>query len=324
MPGLRWLPPTRADDPDWVELLAAIEAVDRRGETYALDDLDDEWASVWAAPGTDAVFVREVGEGQLVAFGWNKAMPGERDANKVACWGGVHPSWRGRGIGRELLEWQLGRARAVATSFSNGLPTRVEADARDTQADLLGLARRLGFEPARAFLEVVRPAAPSRRVAAPPGLELAAWDDRFDEPTRLAHAEAFAEHWGIEPRTPEAWRQWYTGHRSFRPDLSVVALDGGEVAGFVLGAAYPQDWSTTPREAWITSVGTRPGWQGRGVARWLLGAGLDRVAAAEDRFERAILGVDDANARALRLYRSLGFEDERRSITLGLLLPAGG
>jgi ribosomal protein S18 acetylase RimI-like enzyme len=236
----------------------------------------------------------------------------------------VHPARRGRGIGRALLSWQVDRARILATTFANGLPTRVELDAVATRPDLLRLAGTFGFERARVFLEVVRGVGPVEPAPAPGGLELAAWDDVFDERTRQAHAEAFADHWGIEPRTPDAWRQWYTGHRSFRPELSVVALDDEEVVGFVLAAAYPQDWATTPREAWINSVGTRPRWRGRGVARWLLGNVLDRIAAAGDGFERAILGVDDANAGALRLYRALGFEDERASITLALLLLPGG
>lgn len=319
MPGLRWSTPTRAEDHAWLALLAAIEQVDRRGETYTADDLDDEWASVWADPEHDARFVWDGAE--LVAFGWNKAMPGERDANKVGCWGGVHPAHRGQGIGRQLLGWQVERAHAVAATFDNALPTRIELDALTTQVALLVLARRTGFEQARVFLEVVRPATPVDPVPPPGGLELADWDERFDEPTRLAHAEAFADHWGIEPRTPDAWRQWYTGHRAFRADLSVVALDGAEVVAFVLCAAYPQDWTTTPREAWINSVGTRTDWRSRGVARWLLVEVLGRIAGASDRFERSILGVDDANVSALALYRSLAFEGERASITFALLIP---
>ena len=38
-PSCAWAPPRREDDPEWAELLAAMEAVDQRGETYELDDL---------------------------------------------------------------------------------------------------------------------------------------------------------------------------------------------------------------------------------------------------------------------------------------------
>ena len=57
MSELRWCPPSRDDDVEWTDLLAAMEAVDERGETYELADLDDEWESVWSHPDTDATFV---------------------------------------------------------------------------------------------------------------------------------------------------------------------------------------------------------------------------------------------------------------------------
>ncbi len=85
----------------------------------------------------------------------------------------------------------------------------------------------------------------------------------------------------------------------------------------MLCAAYPQDWVQTPVEVWVNTVGTRPAVarQGRGP----LAAGRGRCAgsaAADDGFERAILGVDDENPTgALRLYRALGFTDEVRSVT---------
>jgi ribosomal protein S18 acetylase RimI-like enzyme len=310
---LRWIPPTRDDDPAWVDLLAAIEAVDERGETYELADLDDEWQSVWSHPETDAVFVWQ--GTQLVGFAWLKVQVGQREAHRVGCWGGVRPSHRRRGIGTELFSWTVRKATEIAAGLDGALRTTVNIDAADHQVDLLSVATAAGFEPVRRVLEVARPVArPLAPAAPPPGLELVPWSEELDEPTRLAHVEAFADHWGSEPRNQEEWSQWYTGHRSFRPDLSVVAVDAasGDVVGFVLGAAYPQDWANGPREAWLTSVGTRRAWRGKGVARWLLSNSLDRVARSDSGFERAILGVDADNPTgALRVYRGLGFEDVR-------------
>lgn len=313
MSDLRWAPPSRDQDPVWVELLAAIEAVDARGETYELADLADEWDSVWSHPEQDAQFVWDGPE--LVAFAWLKAMPGEREAHKVACWGGVRPSHRRRGLGSELFDWSLRRATEIASGFDPALPTKLETDAADHQRDLLALATKAGFQPARVFLEVARPTLlPVDDVRAPAGLELVTWSRELDEATRLAHSEAFADHWGSEPRSVEEWAQWYTGHRSFRPDLSVLAVDPGRgtVAGMVLIAAYPQDWGSVPVEAWINTVGTRRAYRGKGVARWLMTESHRRIAAAEEGYERAILGVDSENPTgALALYRSLGYEDVR-------------
>jgi ribosomal protein S18 acetylase RimI-like enzyme len=319
MAALRWSPPTRADDPEWAALLAAIEAVDERGETYELDDLADEWSSVWSHPETDSIFVWD--GPQIVAFGWLKTQVGEAKEHRVDCWGGVRPSHRGQGIGRRLLDWQLRRASEIAAGLDPSLGTRIGLDAADHQTDLLDLARRAGFAPVRRFLEVARPTAmPLPPVDPPAELELVPWSEELDDAVRAAHASSFADHWGSEPRSEEEWRQWYTGHRAFRPDLSRIAVDRatGAVASFVLSATYPQDWATAPVEAWINTVGTVREWRGRGAARWVLSDVLERVAASPSGFERAILGVDADNPTgALGLYRSLGFEDVRAVTALG-------
>lgn len=322
MAELSWRPPARDHDPAWLDLLLAIEAVDRRGEVLTLDDLADERASIWSHPATDAVFGWD-GE-QLVAFSWIKTEVGTVSQHRLSCWGGVAPSHRGRGIGRALLDRQLARCREIAVGLDPALPATVRLEASADQHDLLALAGRADFVAERHFLEVARPAAlPLVPVPLAEELGLQRWSDEVDEPTRLAHVEAFADHWGTEPTTTEEWRQWYTGHRGFRPDLSHVAVErsSGTVAGFVLVAAYPNDWDTGPREAWIQSLGTRRAWRSRGVARALLTAALQDVAEGGDGFERAILGVDAENPTgALGLYRSLGFDDVRVTVRLGLSL----
>lgn len=325
MSELRWAPPSRDNDPEWAALLAAMEAVDERGETYELDDLADEWESVWSHPATDATFGWDGAE--LVVFAWLKAMPGQREAHRVWCWGGVRPSHRRQGIGTHLFEWILARSSEVAAGFDPSLGTKVQIDAADHQHDLFAVAARAGFEPVRRFLEVARPAAdPVPDLPAPPGLELVPWSEALDEEARLAQVDAFADHWGSEPRSPEEWAQWYTGHRNFRPDLSMLAVDpvSGEVASLVLTAAYPQDWASLPVEAWITTVGTRRAWRGKGVARWVLADVLRRIASSDTGFERTILGVDAENPTgALRLYRDLGFANDIRAVTALSRAPLG-
>lgn len=319
MAELRWEAPDRDDDAAWADLLAAIELVDERGETYEAADLADEWASIWAHPETDSIVVWDGDE--EVAFGWLKTQVGVAKEHRIDCWGGVRPSHRNRGIGRQLLDWQVRRASEVAATLDPGLPTRIGLDVGDHQPELLDLAARAGFVALRRFLEVARPVdLPIPHVEPPAGLVLEPWSPQLDEAVRDAHRDAFVDHWGSEPRTEEEWRQWYTGHRAFRQDLSLLAVDPFDksVVGFVLCAAYPQDWELVPREAWINSVGTRRAWRGRGVARWLLSESLSRTASSDTGFERAILGVDADNPTgALGLYRRLGFDDVRATTMLG-------
>lgn len=320
MADLRWAPPTREDDADWVDLLAAIEAVDHFGEVYAADDIDDEWESLTAHPETDSVFVWD--GPQLVGFGWLKTQVGTVKEHTLGLWGGVRPSHRRQGIGTDLLQWQMGRAREVAAGLDAAQPAKLRLDLLEGQADRVALAERAGLEPVRTFLDMGRSTSTAAPAPVDPvaGLSLVDWSPDRDEAARQAHGDAFLDHWGSEPRGPEEWRHWYTGHRGFRPDLSVLAIDGATdlVAGLVLCAAYPADWENgaAPVEAWITSVATRRPWRGKGVAAWLLTEVLGRIAESDTGFERAILGVDSENPTgAVRVYERLGFRPVRAAVT---------
>jgi ribosomal protein S18 acetylase RimI-like enzyme len=106
------------------------------------------------------------------------------------------------------------------------------------------------------------------------------------------------------------------GHGA-RADLSVVAFEEatGEVVGLCLNHAYPEDDELTGRqEAWIENLATAGPWRGRGLGSAMVAWSMR--AFAEAGFSHAMIAVDTDNLTgAARLYRSLGFERERRSVT---------
>ncbi|MGH9186082.1 MAG: GNAT family N-acetyltransferase, partial [Acidimicrobiales bacterium] len=148
----------------------------------------------------------------------------------------------------------------------------------------------------------------------PAGLEVRPYDPALDEAVRVAHNEAFEDHWGSSERSEEDWRIWYVG-RNFRPDLSFVAIDGEEVAGYLLTDYYAAEVAASGRhEAWVNAVGTRRRWRGRGVARALLVSALRAYRDAG--LERGALVVDAANpSGALGLYERLGFKTHMTTIS---------
>jgi mycothiol synthase len=95
---------------------------------------------------------------------------------------------------------------------------------------------------------------------------------------------------------PEAARYWF------------VAVDGGEIAGFVLSRV---GISQTPEEAWIYIVGVRPAWRRRGIALALLQHRLWELYQKGKR--RVRLEVDTQNPTgATRLYEKAGMHVESR------------
>ena len=324
MAELRWAPPRREDDPEWAELLAAIEAVDQRGETFELDDLDDEWKSVWSHPEENARFVWDGSE--LVAFVWLSVRPGEREAHKLGQWGGVRPSRRRQGIGTQLFDWVGRRAAEIAPTLDAALPTKLETDAAQHQDDVKALATKAGYEPVRLFLEIARHTSAARPRARRASRARAGAVERRSS-TRAPASPTRSRSPTTGGASPAPARSGSSGTRATAGSgptcpCSRSSRPAARSSSLVLISCYPQDWATVPVEAWINTVGTRRAWRGKGVASWLMAESLRRIAAADDGFERAILGVDAENPTgALSVYRRLGL---RRRRPVGHHLQPGG
>jgi len=172
-----------------------------------------------------------------------------------------------------------------------------------------------GFTAARTFVEMradlaTLPPAPPL----PTDLRLAGFEQKYDEPTRLARNDTFGEHWGSTDLDPDLWRHLVTGGKDFRPDLSFLLLSPDEdvVVAFVLGAFFESDAEATGvRELYVSYVGTRAEVRGRGIASALLGHAL--AEAKGKGFQRSALSVDLENVNgALGVYERCGYRVEAR------------
>jgi ribosomal protein S18 acetylase RimI-like enzyme len=141
------------------------------------------------------------------------------------------------------------------------------------------------------------------------GIRLEKFSVELSESVRQAHNEAFADHWGAQPVPADRWQTRLEATAS-RPEWSWVAVDtaSGEVAGYAMNAAYPQDWEYQGfREGWTDRLGVRRRWRHRGIARALLIASMHSFVEAG--LEAAGLGVDTDNPHgAFGLYTRLGYE----------------
>jgi mycothiol synthase len=292
--GVRWRAGT-ADDVDVLtRIQQAADLVDEPGHAVARSEMAQQLAGI----DPDRVVVGER-RGIPVAFG----MPIRPGGGPVRLRGAVAPAARALGIGRELLRFQIERARALEPD-APALGLRSVGD-----GGVAPLARRCGFHAERQFL-LMRRDLGEPIVAAPlaGGLRAVPFEERLDEPVRLAKNVVFRDHWqGLED-DPEEWRSRQLGPQ-LRRDLSRIALDAdGGIAGFVLVA--PTD--DHPDEAYIPLVGTVRAHRGRGVARSLLTSAL--AAAAEEGFRASALAVDAASRTgAVRVYEKVGYSEVQRS-----------
>ncbi|WP_125777743.1 GNAT family N-acetyltransferase [Antribacter gilvus] len=325
--GLTWRAQTLDDAPTLIGLINAIEEADGQPWRFSLEELVEDLAKPWLDLDADTAVGLDA-DGTPRAWAAVTLPPDGETLVRAIVEGGVHPEWRGRGIGREVLAWSLARARQlVAAAPQQGLPGRILAYVRDeAPAAQHHLLERSGLTAIRFWSTLTRDlSAPVPEMPLDPALRLVPFSDELDEAVRLAHNDAFRDHWGSQPSTPETW----TANRAmFAPawtfavvDPSVTTEDGAPfVVGYHWGERYEQDWEVQGYSAGYTHLlGVRRDYRGRGIGPAVLAHAM-RVFAA-DGMDRAELSVDTENPTgAYGLYERLGFtkDDGQRMYTIEL------
>ncbi len=310
--GVLWRRATPADAEALAELAGAMAAVDHPEWAETAEELHEELTHSWVALDEDSV----IGEldGALVAYGLQVAPPAPETVVRSIAMGGVRPSARGMGIGRELLAWHRLRARQQLARSELSLPGWHLLYVEEANESGAALARRAGLPLVRWFTNMVRDLADEiPEVSLPEGLRLATPTADDLEALREARNDAFRDHWGSQPSSAEGWAS-FTGSSVLRLDLSAIALDGDRVAGLVLSQVNPADFALQGYEGgYIPLVGVVRDWRRRGVAPALLAEVMRRHRA--EGFAKVGLDVDSENPTgALGLYTGMGFRPVSRSM----------
>ncbi|MEU4361309.1 GNAT family N-acetyltransferase [Promicromonospora sp. NPDC023987] len=335
--GLTWRAATREDAPVWLALRNHIARADAEPYAETLEEIEEIFEGAWRDMAADSLLgfsTDPADDGALVAWAQVECPPGDVTQVRAFCWGGVRPDRRGEGIGRELLAWEAGRARQLLAASGKDVPARIgvfaEDDAPTTKHRLY---ERAGFQVRRYYSDLARPlggpsAGPVPDVPLTGSLRLVPWSANLDEATRLAHNDAFRDHWGSQPQTREQWAQ----RACFAPEWSFLVVDQAPdvdallaspdtdpetaaalragvplVVGYQLAARYTEDFAVRGYSFGYTDIlGARRAYRGRKAALAALAAGLR--AFADDGMQYAALDVDTANpSGAHGLYASLGY-----------------
>ncbi|GAA1987168.1 GNAT family N-acetyltransferase [Isoptericola halotolerans] len=344
---LTWRPAVADDAPALLDLRNTIAEADAEPYRETLEEITDLFDAPWRRFDTDSLLGVDA-EGTLRAYGFVETMPGDTRTVRAFLFGGVHPDRRGEGIGRELFAWQLARGRQVLAASGKDLPARLGVFAEDDgPVAKLHLYERAGLAPRRFYTEMRRDlrdlaGAPLPEVELAGSLRLVPFSDEYDDAARLAHNDAFRDHWGSEPQTPE---QWSRGRTAFVPQWSYLVVDdapdvealvadpdtdaetaaalrAGEplVVAYEMAARFDEDFEVKGYTFGYTELlGTRRAYRGRKAGLAALAAGMRAFAA--DGMEYAGLDVDTANpSGAHGMYAALGFEVTHSSRMLSIEL----
>lgn len=228
--------------------------------------------------------------------------------------GRVHPQHRRKGLGREAIR---GAADHVLAAGGGNVVIRNES----LTDGALALYASLGY--ATEFIEqwMSRPLG-DPLPALPEDVTLAIWTDENALVFYETFIDSFKDRGGPARESAERWISGNADDDDFRPDLCFLAYVDGQPAAFVTAQAFDLPVSGR-RTGWISQVGVRQPWRGRGIVDGLIGA-VGRQLAAEG-LATLDLDVNQNNPRAIRAYERNGFKPVGRrakfSKTLGL---AGG
>ncbi len=297
-----------------MELLRASDM-----EVFGDEDITEaELYADWRHPRlhlSQDVWLVEDSSGAAAGYAWILDRGGD---TPFEGWGVVHPEHCARGIGSFLVDVREHRARELSEAAGDSrrlLFSHVAGPDRRAHA----LLQRRGYSLVRHSwrmdidLTRDRPSIPPRDREPLAGVSIRSF--RPGEDDRAVHAareEAFADHWAWAPARFEEWATRAFGNPSFDPSLWRVATEGDEIAGILLG-------SVDEGTGWVESLGVRPHWRRRGIARALL---LDALEEFRRRgLRRGSLHVDAQNETgATHLYERVGMTVAQRYDTFAVRL----
>jgi mycothiol synthase len=233
-------------------------------------------------------------DGELAAVGWYDVFSGGDAAFAI---GAVHPSWKGRGLGGQVVD------RAEAQAGRDGVSRLHQFSfAEDRAAHELFRAR--GYTEVRRFYEMAiqldeRPEVPDL------GIETLNLDEA--EAFHAALDEAFQDHWEHHSYSFDEWWSRQTRNPGFDPSLWFLIREGGELA------AVSRNEANRNGGGYVAALGVRRPWRGKGYAKALL---LHAFREFYDRgMPRVTLGVDAENPTgATHLYERVGMHVEQEHV----------
>jgi mycothiol synthase len=303
--GFDGRPLAPGDAGDWVALLTAIANADGSDDHTSEQDVQEAFGHPRHdfARGSVAIYDGRtmIGYGMLTLRG--VADP----EHTILHEGGVHPSYRGRGLGAELLDWAEQAAVPLHNDLFPGRQLLLSSGCLSTNAGAVALHEQRGYRPVRWFHSMVRDlSAPLPAAEIPAGVAIVGFVPDLAEHARQIRNESFRDHWGSTETSAESWA-YFLASSAFRPGLSFLAYQGSEPLGMLIGQEYEAYHERTGhRDLHIALVGTRAAGRKRGIATALLMTAMS--AARANGYDRASLGVDaDSLTGAVRLYERAGF-----------------
>jgi mycothiol synthase len=303
-------------DTDDYEILATVFAactpVDGFEQPRSVSDFRQQFAAFGMHPERIGFVAEAGGQGVGYIVGTDDG-PSEEFGQRRFHVGNIHPDWRRRGIGTELL--RRIQARLLEMLPVGDGPASFITQVHGTQQGVQQLLESQGYRAARYGFAMVRPNLddlPSTGL--PAGID--SHPSRADEAVRIYYAmdEAMRDEPSWPPLDDEKIAAAIDDRLFGQIDMWQVAWDGDEPVGGVMGWVNAVENERHNRlRGYTEGIWVRRPWRGRGIASALIARNLHELRRRG--MTEAALSVDAGNPTgALRLYEKHGFRRVRTDV----------
>ena len=205
----------------------------------------------------------------------------------------IHPEHRQHGLASRLLVHAIHRAEELGAAVAQISMRQGDSAAQDAIS-------KLGFSLVRHFRQMkVNMADLNEHETSQASLRCCHLQSGEEASLTEVQNRSFVGSWGYHPNTVEEIT-YRLGLSRCSPDDVVLANDGNRISGYC--------WTniTSESEGQIYMIGVDPDFQGQGIGRRVLLAGLSHLKSKG--FPVAELTVDSQNKMACTLYESTGFK----------------
>lgn len=188
----------------------------------------------------------------------------------------IDPEWRGRGIGRALLDWQDARARQILVTDGRDLPVSIQSTVDAHLSERRRLLAAAGFSPSSVLHDMYRPVSDSDVQSAAAkieelrarGIEIVPFTSEYSAEVHRLHNRLMLSESHVQPFSHDAWEDFVA---RLHPEWSKLALSDGAVIGYACVEADTDRWASMGyREGYVPYLAVERGQRGNGIGTALL------------------------------------------------------